>query len=272
MIKKLFFFTISLWIAQQACFVEQPIVVIVPSYNNEKWYFDNLQSILTQQNYSNFRVIYINDCSTDKTLTYVEEYKKNYDVNGKITLINNSTRRGAMANIYHAVHSCHDDEIILLVDGDDRLANNNVFNFINTVYTKEDVWLTYGQYKEWPHGTLGFNKPFSKQVIESNSFRKAQGALPVSHLRTFYAWLFKLIKKEDLMYKNDFFVMTWDKAIMAPMLEMAGFRQKCISDVLYIYNNNNPLNDHRVDKKLQMELMYYILNMPPYASLAGRPG
>src|SRR5437868_2077214 len=42
---------------------QKPIVVIIPSYNNVQWCVKNIESVLTQ-NYSNYRVIYIDDCST----------------------------------------------------------------------------------------------------------------------------------------------------------------------------------------------------------------
>ena len=42
-------------------------VIITPSYNNEEWVEPNLASMLNQT-YTNWRTIYINDCSTDNTL------------------------------------------------------------------------------------------------------------------------------------------------------------------------------------------------------------
>ena len=44
----------------------KPFVVIVPSYNNSEWVERNLRSIF-EQKYDNFRVIYIDDASTDGT-------------------------------------------------------------------------------------------------------------------------------------------------------------------------------------------------------------
>jgi hypothetical protein len=48
--------------------------------------------------------------------------------------------------------------------------------------------------------------------------------------------------------------MAWDQAIMFPMLEMSGHRAKFISEVLYIYNAANPINDCKVDRQLQRSL------------------
>jgi hypothetical protein len=58
--------------------------------------------------------------------------------------------------------------------------------------------------------------------------------------------LFKKINKEDLMYEGKFYPVTCDLAIMFPLLEMASRGHiRFIPDVLYVYRNNIPSNDHR---------------------------
>src|ERR1700730_12157659 len=54
---------------------EDPIefVIVIPSYNNEKWCIGNLESVMTQT-YPHFTVCYINDCSSDKTGELVDQY------------------------------------------------------------------------------------------------------------------------------------------------------------------------------------------------------
>lgn len=42
--------------------------------------------------------------------------------------------------------------------------------------------------------------------------------------------------------------------MMFPMLEMAGHRSKFVSDILYIYNVANPINDSKVNIQLQQGL------------------
>src|SRR5258708_6051747 len=54
---------------------EYAMAIVIPSYNNEKWYEKNLQTVLNQQ-YSNYRILYVNDCSTDDTGNLVEQYLK----------------------------------------------------------------------------------------------------------------------------------------------------------------------------------------------------
>src|SRR5437868_3721405 len=70
-------------VAQEIQYPEKNMVIIIPSYNNCKWYERNLQSALSQ-NYTNFRVIYTDDCSTDGTGGLVEQYLLENDVDKKV--------------------------------------------------------------------------------------------------------------------------------------------------------------------------------------------
>lgn len=244
---------------------EKPIVVVIPSFNNKDWYQINLDSIL-KQDYGNYRVMYIDDNSPDGTGDLVEKYLAQHDVQHRVTLIKNSTRRLALANLYNAIHSCDDRAIIVTIDGDDWLKDKHVLTKINEAYKDPNVWLTWGQYEMDPPEYPGICRDIPGQVIAHNAYR--QYTWVTSHLRTFYAGLFKKIKKEDLMYQGEFFPVTWDMAFMLPMLEMAGGKFKFISDVLYVYNCNNQLNDFKNRLQEQLYLNQYIRNKQKYVKLA----
>lgn len=265
--KRLYVILLMLTTLSYADFVGQkPFVIVIPSYNNEQWCRRNLESVFEQQ-YGNYRVIYINDCSTDTTCQKVESIISEHCKQEHVTLITNRQRRGATYNLYHAIHSCDDREIILTLDGDDWLAHPHVLSYLNEVYQDANVWLTFGQYEEYPTGQRGFCQDFPQAIVRSNAFRSFQN-LPMSHLRTFYAGLFKRIALKDLCdEQGNFLMMTWDKAMMAPMIEMAGERYRFVSEVLYIYNNANPISDHRVDHQLQLSLMHKILSQPTYTRI-----
>src|SRR5438046_1146031 len=83
---------------------EREIVIIIPSYNNENWYERNLDSVVNQR-YHNYSIIYINDCSTDDTGLLVAQYIKDKKLEHRVTLINNTERKGALANFYYAIHT-----------------------------------------------------------------------------------------------------------------------------------------------------------------------
>jgi len=274
---------------------EQPIVVIIPSYNNIEWFEWNLTSILTQE-YHNYRVIYVNDCSSDGTGEAVDNYlsergidyhvidfdnssqksirqsTKNFSqlVNKEphfFTLINNTFRNGALANLYRGIQSCLDDEIVVTVDGDDWLYHDHVLTQINSHYSENEIWLTHGRFIEYPHNHSNWGLNIPPQIVNRGAFRRFRCP---SHLRTFYAWLFKKIKLEDLLYNGQFFPMTWDMAMMYPMIEMAGERHAFIEEVNYVYNMANQINDNKVNPDLQNQLDRYIRSMPPYKRLTNK--
>ena len=73
------------------------------------------------------------------------------------------------------------------------------------------------------------------------------------------------INIEDMLDDDgEFYKMTCDLAIMFPMLEMAGENSKYIKDILYVYNNSNPLNDHKINNQYQLKLEQEIRNGRKY--------
>ncbi len=240
---------------------EKPMVIVIPSYNNVKWYQRNLDSVL-QQNYDNFRVIYIDDASTDGTDTQVAQYLSANDANKRVTFIRNDKRLGALANIYRAVWMCDPADIIVTVDGDDWLYNSWVLKKLDQVYANQNIWMTYGQFIEYPTRKLGGGQAVPFQVIKEGSFRKAPWM--TTHLRTFYAGLFHKIRTEDFLFEGEFYQVAWDLAFMFPMLEMAASHSQFISQILYVYNVATPLSDFKLNLEQQRHIDQVIRNKKPY--------
>lgn len=243
---------------------EKPFVIVTASYKNKDWYKRNLDSVLFQ-NYSNYRIIYIDDNSPDDTGKLVQEYCQLLHKEDKIRVIVNQENVGALANIYNAIHSCKPEEIIILLDGDDSLAHNDVLKHLNRIYQDNNVWLTYGQFQWFPAQIPGFTFEMPQWVIEKNCIREYRWV--TTHLRSFYASLFHKIKKEDLLYQNKFYSMAWDLAIMYPMVEMAGYHTRFIPEILYIYNTANQINDSKVNLELQGTLDSHIRNKQRYTPI-----
>jgi len=244
---------------------ERHIVVLICSYNNEKYYKWNLDSVLAQE-YKNYHALYVNDCSRDNTGSCVMDYLKEQDTLDKVIVYHNEERRKALANLYYAICTCKPTDIIVILDGDDRFAHPKVLQRINQAYADPNIWLTFGQFQEYPSGALGFCRPYSKRIIDRCGFRYHPDT--PSHLRTFYAGLFHKIKKEDLMFQGDFFPVTYDLAIMFPMIEMARLHHQFISDVLVDYNGANPINDHKgTGKQLQRKFDLIIRARTCYADI-----
>lgn len=226
--------------------------IIVPLYNVEKWIKRCLRSIKLQT-YKNFECIIIDDISTDNSANIIAEEIKN---DSRFRLIVNKEKKYALRNIYDSLKEVkpNDDDIIITVDGDDWLAGKDVLSYLNDIYNKNNCWMTYGSYIEYPSKIKGkFAKQLPQEIILSNSFREYEWC--TSHLRTFKHFLWDNIKKEDLINPNTnkFIKSAWDLAFMFPMLEMSGLRSLYIEKPLYIYNRENPLNEDKIDHKTQLE-------------------
>ncbi len=243
---------------------EKPITVVICSYNNKDWYKKNLDSVFNQR-YDNYRVIYIDDVSPDKTGDLVGQYIKEKNQEHRVTLVKNTKRVGLLRNTYNGVYMCGDNDIVVTLDGDDWLSNEYVLARINHEYENENIWMTYGQFERWPGGEAGFCNYYPAAVIENNFFRHYD-FLGIQ-LHTFYAWLFKKIQDQDFLYEGEFAPSCADFYYMVPMLEMAGTHSKFIPDVLYIYNRANPINDDKVNATLQWKCHVAAEQKFPYEPL-----
>ena len=236
--------------------------IIIPLYNVEKWIKICLMSV-KKQNYKNFECIIIDDISTDDSVKKIKEIIAG---DNRFKLIINEEKKYALKNIYEAISLSNPDneDIIVTLDGDDWLASKDVLETVNKVYNEKKCWMTYGSYAEYPAKTRGqFAKKIPATIIQKNQFRDYQWCS--SHLRTFKYHLWKKIRKKDLLdFKGEFYRMTGDLAFMFPMLEMSGDKSEYIEKILYVYNLENPLNDHKVDNSYQVILERQIRGKEKY--------
>jgi glycosyltransferase involved in cell wall biosynthesis len=242
---------------------EKKLFIVITSFNNADWCIKNLESIFMQKNpdntgfYENYTVVIVDDESFDGNAEYIERYIYACNQQHRVTLIKNKTRQRSLANIYMASQLCDDpNAIIFNIDGDDYLAHDQVFSLINEIYHQpKEVWITYGQFINWPTNEMGYCQPVSDEVVEKQLFRKKWWK--PGQLRTFYAWLFQQVHLKDLLFdgpyfQGKFFPANSDLALYYPMMEQAGFHYQFIPDIIYIRNVATPLNDFKVNKEVQV--------------------
>lgn len=255
---------------------ERPIVVVVCSYNNGKWSENTLNSIFSQ-NYNNFRLIIVDDCSTDNNVEVIQNFIDSHNLANRVTFIKNDQRHRKLFNLYRVLYDCHDDEIIFMVDGDDSLNGPDVLAYINKMYNNDNIWFTYGQYRNvpasqaiaWGHKEMGYCRPVPKHVQHKQSYRYY--SFIYMHPRSFRAWLFKLVKLEDLIadgidgFEGDFYPASNDVAMYFPMVEMAHTHIKFIPEILYIRNLYSEIVGFKVDRRLQTSSAREIRKKNPYS-------
>ena len=221
--------------------------IIVPVFNAEKYIEKCLNSII-KQSYKNYQVNVIDDCSTDYSYELALEICNGYD---NFHISKNPRRLGALNNI-NKLLSLNIDEpsmtIDILVDGDDYLYSGDVLNILYEKYLNTNCLITYGSHLS-SKGIQG--KKYPRLIREFKLYRKYFWY--ASHLKTFRHDLWLSIDKNDLLDKNcKYFSVASDLALMFPMLEMAGNRQEFVKDILYVYNDQNPISDHKIRRKEQI--------------------
>ena len=224
--------------------------VIIPFYNPGD-FLDTCVATAMTQRYDNYEVIFINDMSTD------DSFDKLPHDNKKATIINNTVRKTALENIHDAImNHCDEDDIVVLLDGDDWFPNKNVLKYVDEQYKEHDCWIMYGQ-ASWIDGRRGFATAYPLE--EFKDVRNAP--FRVSHLRTFRAGLYQSMEKQDPIFSHlkddegNFYRWSYDTAMMFSIMEMAGYEKTRFNDtILYIYNRDNPISEDKVNQQAQWDV------------------
>lgn len=237
-------------------------MIIVTTLYNAEDYVERCIGSLMGQKYRDFKCYITDDISTDKS---VEKVKNMINGDDRFILIENKEKLYQPGNYDQVIRynkDIDDNEVIVEVDGDDWLPDSKTLSRIAEVYSDNNVWIANGSFR-YSNGATGFA---SEQAI-TDDLRKSR--FTASHIRTWRAFLWRKIKQEDLKDENGiYWKVTGDLAFMYPMLEMAGQEHyKFMTDVNYIYNEQNPLNDHKVDLTLVNDIAIKIRNKSPYKVL-----
>lgn len=243
--------------------------IVIPSFNSINYLPKTLHSIEIQS-FKKFDVCVIDDGSTlPQQRTIIDDFCSR---NGWRKIFHDKNY-GALQGLVEAVNSfeCVDDDVIVVIDGDDWLAHENVLDYLYQVYSENDIYMTWGQCEVYPFSKtpMKYAQPIPDMVIEQKLYRDIP--FPFWHPATFKYILWRHIKDEDLRdVDGHYFRLMKDKATLFPMLEMCGRKKMYIDKTLYIYNIENPLNDYantppeeikRVDTLLQIKPRYDVLEI-----------
>lgn len=236
-------------------------MIILTTFYNAENYIEKCVGSIFGQNFPDFKCYLIDDMSTDSS---VEKIRDIIGDDERFSLIINTEKKYKTLNFVDILKNKNisDDEIIVEIDGDDWLPNSSVLTRINNAYANKDIWITNGSFK-YASGPMGF----SAQQMNFDSLRFDR--FTASHLRTWKAFLWRNIKDED--HKDSFgnyLTINADLAYMLPMLEMSGPEHyQFLPDINLIYNDLNPINDHKVSLDLVNKIANEIRHKPKYNRL-----
>jgi FkbM family methyltransferase len=250
---------------------QRRIVVISPFWNAENYIEKNILSVATQD-YDNFLHIIIDDCSTDRSKEVVnntiDRIKRH-----KWAVRNNYENIGAIKNQLMAVKDhVKDDDIVVLLDGDDWLTNNNtLFHYYNDLYN-QGYEFTYGSMWSVIDNIPLIAQEYPESVKKSRSYRDHwfNWRIPYTHLRTVLGkHILDLDWNKFKDSNGDWMRSGHDNPLFYELIEKVDPEKiYCNREIVCYYNDANPLNDYKVrgeEQNRNADMSYKNNNMPSKA-------
>lgn len=244
----------------------QKLILIVSPFYNAADYVEKCILSVAQQDYDNYEHWLINDCSTDNSLEIINETIQRLPetIRSKFKIINNNTNVGAVANQINFInlYRAPPDTIVMLLDGDDSLVNKpDILTMYNRLHDIYDY--TYGSSWSQADNIPLISQPYPPEVKAQKSYRnyRFNWNMPYTHLRTFKI---KLAQGLDTAVFKDaggnWLRAGGDNATFYNILENTDVNKiSVVSDVIYNYNDLNPLNDYKVNKDQQNQTASAVL-------------
>jgi len=222
-------------------YTQHHITILMITNNARSYVQTALDSVFSQQ-YQNYTLLVIDDCSGDDTVAFIKEYAQEKGHEHRVVVHKNKVQRMVpLINYFRAVKVSDSEDIMLVLNPQDRLAHDEVLADVNNVYQSDDVWMTYGPMRSHPSCELIHNMQIPPEVVYLRGYRDCLN-IPM-HLHTFRSLLFKKITVRDLCHEGEFLKLDTDIAALLPMLEMAQYHVRRIPDVWMV--RNAQLDHHR---------------------------
>lgn len=199
---------------------ELDLTIIVPAYNVEKYIDECMNSLLSQITKYNYKIVIIDDGSTDNTTKILNKYADNELVN--IIVQKNSGQSVARNKALEKIYS----KYIMFVDSDDKVECNIVETLLNKAYQNQ-----------YDLVECGYHRFKDKDIVKSFSHKNEDDIKNRIHLygmpwgKVIRSEIFKNIKFPEGYWYED--------TIMAYLVFPSCKKIATISDCLYFYRYNS---------------------------------
>lgn len=247
------------------------INVVTPVYNAENYIKKCILSV-AQQDYYNYEMFIVDDCSTDNTFEVAKETINSLpkEIRNNFHLKRNTSNMGSVYNYVTTSLKC--EGIVMMLDGDDWLINdNNIFHKYNNIYN-EGYEFTYGSCWSLADNIPLIAQEYPPEIKATRRYReyKFNWLIPYTHLRTFDA---KLLKNFVFEYgfdsfkdqNNNWFRAGGDTSIFYTLIEQADpDKILVVPEIVYNYNDTNPINDYKINSEEQNNTAKMVISRTPF--------
>lgn len=267
------------------------IKVIIPFHNPGDHFDLCVNSILTQ-NFEGYDVLFIDDASTDGSYekipacTYRSDEKGEpiKDENGQLIVEDQhplleitkcdrvnawkaSERMTTLPNIHNGIMNfCQNpDDIVFILYGDDWLPGKSSLKRVWDEYQNHDCLMTYGSAK-LSDGKRSYSAPYTEKEFSSLRAVTPKFSWPMTFRKSLYD---RLLESDPNFVnftnsKGEWYTMCSNYALAYPLMELAGYQKvRHISDTIYVYNIDNPLNSEKSNPDLYYRIQDEIQSKKP---------
>jgi len=195
---------------------ETQFVFLIPAYNCRDEISQTLFSILAQS-YKNWRVILIDDVSTDNTLAVAKRLIGRKLFREKFKFIRRDEKYGEVRNTVEELANIKDEEVVVRLDAGDWLTENDCLYMLNEIYKEYDAAVCWTAHR-WAYTTYGISSQLSLEPNQSIY----DHPWVTSHLKTFRAEALKKVNKKNFFDdEGNWIMIACDQAVFLPMMHLA---------------------------------------------------
>jgi len=232
---------------------KNPLISIVMScYNSDKYIADAIKTV-KEQNYENWELIIVDDCSTDKSLKIIKKYIEKVEITEKVKIIIHDKNFGCGTSLSDAILNSS-GELIAVLDSDDALYSKDSLEIMVKIHLEnQDASLVYSNYWECDEN-LRKQKIFkTRQIKDDETYLGTK--IRISHFKVFKRSLY-----DKTVGVNRELRQTVDKDLVLKLEEVGKLIH--VNRELYLYRqrkNNLTKSVGKKDKKYRnfVKIMRY---------------
>lgn len=187
-----------------------PLVsVLIPCYNVEKYVIESVNSIILQT-YTNLEIILINDCSTDTTLSKLEELSK---IDSRIKLYSNNSNLKLIKTLNKGIELCS-GEFIARMDADDISLPTRIEKQVDFLLKNKDydvVSTMFYAFRDGSNRKDFYRNPTNYEDLQAYLLFKSGICHPASMIRKTLFTNIGLKFESEYLHVEDYAL--WSKAI-----------------------------------------------------------
>ena len=164
--------------------------IAIISYNVGKYIERAIQSAIEQE-FDNFEIIVVDDCSTDNTISKIKRYE-----NERFRILKTERNTGTAGEPRNIAIDSAKGEYIIFLDGDDTIYDNNVLKKIDEIIGKDNPDIVYLGFEDVGQG----NK--ERISTEENSSKKARLLCDLTFSVSSRCWNREFLLNNDMRFKK----------------------------------------------------------------------